>query len=1002
VTDDLQAFSKVAKHKRDAKGTVGILVMRSYLLADNRAHYDAVIASLEGRGLNVITAYASGLDARPAVEQFFMEDGKASVDAVVSLTGFSLVGGPAYNDSAAAEELLATLDVPYLTAFASEFQSLDQWDNSDQGLTPVETTIMVAVPEMDGATNPILFGGRAKGSSNRDLSAHEERVDALAGRVEKLVNLRRKPRSERKIAAVIYDFPPNSGAAGSAAHLSVFRSLYNTLKGMKAEGYHVELPADCAELQKLILEGNSERFGTGANVAHSIETDTHVRREPHLAEIEAQWGPAPGRHQSDGSRIHVLGAHFGNVFGGVQPGFGYEGDPMRLLFEKGFAPTHAFAAFYSYLKHDLAADAVLHFGTHGALEFMPGKQVGMSDRCWPERLIGNLPNIYLYAANNPSEGTIARRRSGATLISYLTPPVAHAGLYKGLLDLRSTIDRYRGLLDLNSDEAQQLAEAIYQQAETLELLDDNMRSLDMPSAVARISDALSEFEQTLIPHGLHIVGEPPKLEERRDLLNAVNEASGDNAVSAEEIEALVAEKGVEFAEGAIGRLQKLNQALQQDHEIPALIHALDGGYIRPVSGGDVVRSPEIVPTGRNLHGFDPFRLPSAYAVEDGARQAARLLQRFEADNGRFPQRLAMVLWGTDNLKSEGSPIGQVLALMGAKPRFDSYGRLAGADLISLEELGRPRVDVVVTLSGIFRDLLPLQVKLLAEAASKAAHADEPLDMNPIRAHALQQMEREGCTLEDAALRVFSNAAGSYGSNVNMLIDSSAWDEADEIADTYTSRKSFAYGADGKPVKRTELLNAILAETECAYQNVESVELGVTSIDHYFDTLGGISRAISKSGGGDVTVYVGDQTMGEGKVRTLNEQVALETRTRMLNPKWYEALLDHGYEGVRQIEHHISNTMGWSATTGQVSPWVYKDLTETFVLDAEMRRRMAELNPKASSKLANRLIEASERNYWTPDDETLAALTDASEELEDRVEGIIPEAVSMASTARTIA
>jgi magnesium chelatase subunit H len=260
-------------------------------------------------------------------------------------------------------------------------------------------------------------------------------------------------------------------------------------------------------------------------------------------------------------------------------------------------------------------------------------------------------------------------------------------------------------------------------------------------------------------------------------------------------------------------------------------------------------------------------------------------------------------------------------------------------------------------------------------------------MNPIRAHTLAHAGANGCPIETAALRVFSNAAGAYGSNVNLLIDSGAWDEADELADTYSNRKGFAYGVDGQPVKRPELLASILKDVEAAYQNLESVELGITSIDHYFDTLGGISRAVRKSGGADVPVYVGDQTTGKGKVRTLSEQVALETRTRMLNPKWYEGLLDHGYEGVRQIESHVTNTLGWSATTGQVAPWVYRHLTDTFVLDAAMRQRLAELNPKSSARLANRLIEAGERDYWSPDDETWAALRAAGDELEDRVEGI---------------
>ena len=329
--------------------------------------------------------------------------------------------------------------------------------------------------------------------------------------------------------------------------------------------------------------------------------------------------------------------------------------------------------------------------------------------------------------------------------------------------------------------------------------------------------------------------------------------------------------------------------------------------------------------------------------------------------------------------------------MGARPRFDGFGRLAGATLIPLEELGRPRVDVVMTLSGIFRDLLPLQTRMLAEAAWLAASAEEPLGLNFVRKHALAYQAAKGCDLETAALRVFANADGAYGANVNYLVDSSRWDEEDELAETYTRRKCFAFGRSGKLMRQPELLTSVLADVQLAYQNLDSVELGVTTIDHYFDTLGGISRAVSRAKGGDIPVYIGDQTRGNGVVRTLAEQVAVETRTRMLNPKWYEGMLAHGYEGVRQIEVHVTNTMGWSATTGQVAPWVYQRLTETFILDAEMRERLAALNPTASAKVANRLIEAHERRYWTPDPATLEALRRAGEELEDRLEGVLEAA-----------
>ena len=320
--------------------------------------------------------------------------------------------------------------------------------------------------------------------------------------------------------------------------------------------------------------------------------------------------------------------------------------------------------------------------------------------------------------------------------------------------------------------------------------------------------------------------------------------------------------------------------------------------------------------------------------------------------------------------------------------MDSYNRVCGAELISLEQLKRPRIDVVMTLSGIFRDLLPMQASMLAEASYLAAIADEPTDQNFVRKHALSYAEANGCDIEQAAYRVFSNGDGAYGSNVNFLIESSAWTDDQEIAATYTNRKSFAINRKGKSSKQVELLSNVMGHVDMAYQNLESVELGVTTIDHYFDTLGGISKAVALAKGGvEVPVYVSDQTQGEGKVRTLGEQVSLETRTRSLNPKWYEGMLAHGYEGVRHIESQISNTMGWSATTGQVRPWVYQELSETFVLDDTMRKRLADLNAASSSRLINRLIEASERNFWQPDAETLQALHDASNEMEDCLEGI---------------
>jgi magnesium chelatase subunit H len=1000
------------------RGTVGLLLLRSYLLAGNTGHYDGVVTAMEARGLRVLPVFATGLDARPAIDAYFFEGGRPIVDAVVSLTGFSLVGGPAYNDSRAAEEMLARLDVPYLAAMPVEFQTMAEWGASPRGLLPVESTMMVAIPELDGATGPTVFGGRGNGGqgvctgcdhackftsvhSEHDMHSCIDRADMLAARVGRLIDLKKSDRAERKIAAVIFNFPPNAGNTGTAAFLSVFESLYNTMAALQREGYTVEMPAGVDELRNRLIHGNAERFGAAANVHVRIPANDHVRRERHLKEIEAQWGPAPGRQQSDGSSLFVLGERFGNVFVGIQPAFGYEGDPMRLLFEKGFAPTHAFSAFYRWLREDFRAHAVLHFGTHGALEFMPGKQNGLTARCWPDRLIGDLPNFYLYASNNPSEGAIAKRRAAATLISYLTPPVARAGLYQGLIELKDLLSRYRGIEPDALAEQAELASMIQAAAAPLDLAAaEPAWGDDAAARIVQLAEAVLELEYTLIPYGLHVVGRVPSVPERVDMLLSLAEASHGLRPERALIEALVAGQTpvVTPAEQPVfDELARTAALLAVDHEAAAIVQALDARFIRPAPGGDLLRTPSILPTGRNLHGFDPFRIPSAYAVKDGARQAERLLARHAADGHALPESIALVLWGTDNLKTEGGPIGQALALMGAAPRFDSYGRLAGATLVPLAELGRPRIDVVITLSGIFRDLLPLQIKLLAEAAFMAASADEPDEHNYIRKHALAFQRAHGGDLETASLRVFGNAEGAYGANVSSLVDNSRWDDADELAETYTRRKGYAYGRAGRPTQQPALLQNVLANVELAYQNLDSVELGVTTIDTYFDTLGGISRAVQRAkratDGPDVPtmpVYIGDQTSDAqaGTVRTLSEQVALETRTRMLNPKWYEGMLEHGYEGVRQIEVHLTNTMGWSATTGQVQPWVYQRLTETFVLDPAMRERLAQLNPTASARVANRLIEASDRQFWQPDADVLEALRRAGEELEDRLEGVV--------------
>lgn len=476
---------KTNRKRLDPKTTLGLLLMRPQIVSNARKHYDALIRAIEAEGLSVIPAISTLMDNRQACEKFFIEPpskgesakGKTTdnrrlttdkktrsrVSQIVSLTGFSFVGGPAMNDSEAASEFLNELNIPYRSLVSLDAQTIESWRELPTGLNPVQTGMQVAIPEIDGATESFVFGGiPARGVEPAPL---EDRCLRIARRLKRWHRLQTSPREELKIALTLYCFPPNKGNIGTAADLDVFASLWDMLRTLKTDGYNVDLPENADALRGMLLDGNSESSDAIAHIAYRMSVDKYQRVCPFVNEIEAEWGAAPGAINSFAGELLIQGIQLGNVFLGVQPTFGYEGDPMKLLTAKGGTPHHGFAAFYAYLEEIFQADVVVHVGTHGAMEFMPGKQVGLSSACWPDRLIGELPNIYIYSVNNPSEGTIAKRRSYAELISYLTPPIENAGLYRGLVMLKEMIGNYRRSTD--EEERQRLFAAIEKQSREL-------------------------------------------------------------------------------------------------------------------------------------------------------------------------------------------------------------------------------------------------------------------------------------------------------------------------------------------------------------------------------------------------------------------------------------------------------------------------------------------------------------------------------------------------------
>jgi magnesium chelatase subunit H len=469
--ENLEAYRKWyerrGKKKLDPKTTIGLLLMRPQIISDSRRHYDALIRAIEAEGLSVIPVLSTLMDSRDSCRQFFVAPGSAAVSAasrkkravsaavpiasrdnprptvsqVVSLTGFSFVGGPAMNDNEAAVEFLSQLNVPLRSLISLDVQTIENWRASKVGLNPIQTAMQVAIPEIDGATEPFVFGGLPqRGDQPEPL---DERCLRIARRLARWNRLQVARRDEVKLAFLIFCFPPNKGNIGTAADLDVFPSLWEILASLKNEGYAVTLPAGADQLREMLLGGDSLDSGAIANSVYRMSVDEYGRLCPYVEDIAREWGDPPGTINANGREILVPGIELGNVFIGVQPTFGYEGDPMRMLASEGGAPHHGFMGLYTYIEKVFCADAVVHVGTHGAMEFMPGKQVGLSESCWPDRLIGDLPNLYLYSVNNPAEGAIAKRRSYAELVSYLTPPIENAGLYKGLASLKELLTAYR-------------------------------------------------------------------------------------------------------------------------------------------------------------------------------------------------------------------------------------------------------------------------------------------------------------------------------------------------------------------------------------------------------------------------------------------------------------------------------------------------------------------------------------------------------------------------------
>ncbi|MEG5172370.1 cobaltochelatase subunit CobN [Microcoleus sp. B3-D7] len=1018
---------------------VGILLYRKHVIT-KQPYIPQLIRYFEDAGIVPLPIFINGVEGHVAVrdwmttadetarrkqgniETLSLSKDAVEVDAIVSTIGFPLVGGPAGSMEGGrqvevAKRILTAKNVPYFVSAPLLIQDIHSWTR--QGIGGLQSVVLYALPELDGAIDPVPLGGLV----GEDIYLVPDRAKRLTSRINNWVKLRHTPPSERKIAIILYGFPPGYGAAGTAALLNVPKSLLNFLHKLQAAGYTVgEIPADGEELIRRVKEADDATADGGGltrmnadgrgGFGNTVNVKTLEKWLGYLSasRIEKQWGFLTGTGiKTDGDEFQIGGIQLGNVWIGLQPPLGISGDPMRLMFDRDLTPHPQYAAFYKWLQNDLQADAVVHFGMHGTVEWLPGSPLGNTGYSWSDILLGSLPNLYIYAANNPSESMLAKRRGYGVLISHNVPPYGRAGLYKELMALRDVIAEYREDTAKNYVLKEAICKKILDSGLEADCPFDEARKLGIafsfetvgmfsPDAFNRYLVKLYEYlqvvEARLFSSGLHVLGEPPNSEEMTSYL----EAYFGERLSQEQVQKLVFEENEpqrrrgrreEEKEGLNGVFEEgllvRDLLLQTTDELTNLLRGLNGEYILPAPGGDLLRDGAgVLPTGRNIHALDPYRMPSPAAYERGREIARKIIEKHVEEHGNYPETVAVMLWGLDAIKTRGESIGILLELVGAEPLKEGTGRIVRYELKPLADVGHPRIDVLGNLSGIFRDSFVNIIELLDDLFVRAADADEPESENFIRKHALILQEQG---VQNYSARLFSNPAGDFGSLVNDRVVDGSWESGDELGKTWESRNVFSYGRKDKGEARPEVLTQLLQGCDRIIQEIDSVEYGLTDIQEYYANTGGLKKAAEKQRGKKVNTSFVESFSQDTTPRNLEDLLRLEYRTKLLNPKWANAMVNQGSGGAYEISQRMTALIGWGGTADFTDGWVYDQAADTYALDQEMARKLREANPEAFRNIVGRMLEANGRGFWQPDADKLQQLRELYQLTDEKIEGV---------------
>ncbi|MBR7123353.1 MAG: cobaltochelatase subunit CobN [Candidatus Methanomethylophilaceae archaeon] len=1050
---------------------VALILSRSSWISNQHPVEDELIRELENVGLGVVPIMTNSLhneemgsiNIAECIELHLIRDGRPIVSALVKLVTFLIGKRPDLDhetSSRLTDELLASMNIPIFQPIISLESSLEEWGASD-GIT-ADIPWSVTMPEFEGAIEPLMLA--ATRSDSNDLynrCSVPGRCRRIAERIKRRIGLAEKDNSEKRVVLILNNSPCASVEAniGSAAGLDSAASVVNILRGLCDAGYDVDVPESSEALTRLFMERKAysefrwtskEMIRDSGGCIYMMPGERYEEYFSTLPEkvrtkMIGSWGEPPGESMCIDGNLMITGLRFGNAIVMVQPkrgcmGAKCDGTACMILHDPECPPSHQYLATYHFIRDVFKADAIIHVGTHGTTEFLPGKAIGLSEDCYPDITVRDMPVFYAYNTDNPPEGSVAKRRIYSTLIGHMQAPTAMGGLYGAYQRLDDIVNEYE-TSRFDPARAHALQHEILEVMEECGLDDVPAdHDGDMDSIIARCHDMLSLMRNSRTETGLHTFGSELTFQQTVDLISSIMSRSGEPSLPQSVASAMgldysdllsnrnVFDKDKGVTKGALAetvikrcniiikltlrgmdeegilssigsdpidgldsymdRIRDIATRMGDSDEIGSLINALNGGYTSAGPSGYISRGrDDVLPTGRNFYSLDPRRVPTRSAWRVGTRLADALLDKYVQDEGDYPESVAFQWMTNDIMASDGEMMAEIFSLLGVEPVWNPAGHVNSFRIVPQEQLVHPRIDVTARISGILRDTFPDRLDLVDSAIRAVAALDEPDDVNFIAKHVREELSN-GTDMDGATARLFSSKPGTYTSGVNLAVLSGAWTDEKDLAGIYISVNGYAYGG-GRKGKESQLQFA------SALENVSLTFNKVVSDDHdllgcccYYSNQGGLTAAARQMSEKKVNTYYGDTRERDSVgVRTLSDEIGRVVRSKLLNPKWIEGMKAHGYKGAADMMKKITRVYGWGASTGEVEDAIFDGIADTYVNDPEMRRFFGNNNPHAAEEISRRLLEAESRGIWDADEETLDRLRSSYLEIESWMEDL---------------